>query len=395
MIRSTRIGALLGALLVGACGGGDPGGAPAAADPPATGTATPAAIAAAPAAERVEAVTVATGLRSPWSLSFLPEGDALVTEKGGTLRRVSRDGVVSGPIGGAPAVDADGQGGLLDLVPSPGFAADRTVFFAFAEPAGGGLARTAVARAVLGATALEQVRVIFRQQPAMPGDLHFGARLRFAPDGTLFVAMGERNARDRAQALDNHLGKVVRIDRDGGVPPDNPFVGRAGALPEIWSYGHRNVQGAAIEPGTGILWTTEHGPQGGDEVNRPARGGNHGWPVVSHGLEYGSTTPVGGATSRPDVVAPLHVWVPTSIAPSGLAFYDGDKVPAWRGDLLSGALAGRALVRLDVQDGRVVGEQRLLTTLGERIRDVKVGPDGWPYVITDSSDGRLLRVQVR
>lgn len=388
MPRLPSASALLAPLLLTACGGSSEP------PPPAADAAVAAPASVAPAAPRVTTETVATGLKSPWSFVFLPGGDALVAERGGTLRRVASDGRVSAPITGVPTVDADGQGGLLDLALSPTHATDRTLFFTFAEPAGGGLARTAVARAVLGATALEEVRVIFRQQPAAAGDQHFGARLRFAPDGTLFVTLGERNQRDRAQALDNHLGKVVRIDRNGAAPPDNPFVGVAGVLPEIWSYGHRNPQGAAIAPDTGRLWTTEHGPQGGDEVNTPTRGGNHGWPVVSHGTEYGTTTPVGGGTTRTDVVAPLHVWAPVSIAPSGLVFYDGDAVPAWRGDLLSGALAGRALVRLDVENGRVVGEQRLLTTLGERIRDVKVGPDGWVWLVTDATDGRLIRVRV-
>jgi glucose/arabinose dehydrogenase len=392
-----RTTALVAALLAAACGGsGDPAPtAPATAEQTGTPAATPAALTDVPAADAVEAVTVATGLRSPWGLVFLPDGHALVTEKAGTLRLVGPDGSVSAPIGGGPAVSSEGQGGLLDVTLSPTFATDRTIWFTFAEPAGTGLSRTAVGRAVLGRTSLEQVQVVFRQQPAMPGSLHYGARLRFAADGTLFVGLGERNERDRAQRLDNHLGKVVRIRTDGTAPPDNPFVGRTDALPEIWSYGHRNVQGATIDASTGALWLVEHGPRGGDEVNRPGPATNQGWPVVGYGLEYGTGAPVGEATTRADIAGPLHVWQPVSIAPSGMTFYTGDRIPQWRGDLLVGALAGRMLVRLDVQDGRVVGEQRLLTGLGERIRDVKVGPDGWPWLITDSPEGRLMRVQLR
>ena len=388
-----RAATSVAALLLAACSGPDePGATQTGGGGP---TATPMILVSEPAADAIEAVTVASGLRSPWGLAFLPDGRALVTEKAGTLRVVSTDGAVSAPIGGGPAVSSEGQGGLLDVTLSPSFATDRTIWFAFAEPADDGLSRTAVGRAVLGPASLEQVQVVFRQQPAMAGTLHYGARLRFAADGTLFVGLGDRNARDAAQRLDNHLGKVVRIRQDGTAPPDNPYIGRADALAEIWSYGHRNVQGAAIDDATGGLWIVEHGPRGGDEVNRPAAAGNHGWPVVGYGTEYGTDTPVGEATTRADVATPLHVWQPVSIAPSGMSFYTGDRIPQWRGDLLVGALAGRMLVRLDMQDGRVVGEQRLLTTLGERIRDVKVGPDGWPYLITDSPEGRLMRVRVR
>jgi glucose/arabinose dehydrogenase len=310
------------------------------------------------------------------------------------MRIVAADGTVSAPIGGAPAVDASGQGGLLDVKPSPAFATDATVFFSYAEPVAGGLARTAVARATLGATALSDVQVIFRQSPALAGGQHFGSRLVFAPDGTLFVGLGDRGDRDRAQQLDSHVGKLVRLRADGGVPADNPFVGRAGALPEIWSYGHRNIQGAALDA-TGTLWTGEHGPQGGDEINLPPKGANHGWPVITYGREYGSGAPIGQGTTRADVEPPRHHWVPTSIAPGGMTFHSGERVPAWRGDLFVGALVGRALVRLDVEGGRVVGEQRLLTALNERIRDVKQGPDGHLYLITDATDGRLMRVEVR
>jgi glucose/arabinose dehydrogenase len=404
-IRFTAPTLFVATLIAAACGGGGDASAPAAttapaAESPATATATATApsatvVAAAPAADQVVAKTVASGLRNPWGLAFLPDGRALVTEKAGTLRIVGADGSVSAPLAGVPTVFAEGQGGLLDVALSPDFARDATIFLSLAEAAGGGLARTAVVRAVLGDGAITSVTTLFRQSPAMPGSVHFGGRLAFAPDGTLFLGLGERGERDRAQALDNHLGKVVRIRADGGVPADNPFVGRADALPEIWSYGHRNVQGAAIEPSTGRLWTDEHGPQGGDEINTPAPGANHGWPVVSHGVEYGTALPIGEGTTRADVAPPLFWWVPTSIAPSGMSFYAGTRVPAWRGDLFAGALAGRALVRLVVRDGRVTGEQRLLTGLGERIRDVKSGPDGELYLLTDSVDGRLMRVELR
>jgi glucose/arabinose dehydrogenase len=397
-------GALLAAALaLSACGGSDSPvdpaagaaapAAPAGAGTPGAGGAVPAP---APAPEAVAATTVATGLKSPWSLTFLPDGRVLVTEREGTMRTVALDGTVSAPIAGVPAVATDGQGGLLDLKLSPDFATDATVYFSFAEPVDGGLARTAVARAVLGSAALSNVQVIYRQTPAVSGGLHFGSRLTFSADGRhLFVTLGERFQRDLAQGLDNSFGKIVRLNRDGSVPTDNPFVGRPGALPELWSYGHRNPQGAAIEPSTGLLWTGEHGPNGGDEINVPKAGANHGWPVITHGREYGSGLPIGEGATRADVEPSRHYWVPTSIAPSGMTFYDGTTVPGWKGDLFVGALAGRALVRLDVENGRVVGEQRLLTSLGERIRDVKPGPDGHLYLVTDNVDGRLMRVQVR
>lgn len=397
------------ALLAAACGGSTDGGGTGA-TPAGTSTATPASTSAtsasaapasaaptsaAPAAEKVTAVTIATGLRSPWSLAFLPDGRMLVTEKAGTFRVVAGNGTVSPPIGGAPAVASAGQGGLLDVVPSPDFARDATIFFSYAEPVAGGLARTAVARAVLGATSISAMQVIFRQQPAVAGGVHFGSRLAFATDGTLFVTLGDRDQPAHAQRLDSHLGKVVRIRPDGTVPPDNPLVGQAGALPEIWSFGHRNPQGAAIEPASGRLWTGEHGPRGGDEINRPAAGANHGWPVITYGRDYATGAPLGEGTTRADVAPPLHHWVPTSIAPAGMTFYASDRVPGWSGDLFVGALAGKALVRLDVADGRVVGEERLLSALDARIRDVKLGPDGALVIVTDAADGALMRVEVR
>lgn len=338
-------------------------------------------------------LTVAEGLQIPWSLTFLPDGRMLVSERPGRLRVVAADGSLSAPLEGLPRVHAQGQGGLLDLALSPDFARDRRLFFSYAEPTPRG-ARTAVASAVLDLDALrlEGLRVIFAQRDDPPGGNHWGARLVFARDGTLFATLGDRyTERARAQSLDNHFGKIVRLRPDGSVPPDNPFVGRAGALPEIWSYGHRNPQGAALHPATGALWTHEHGPQGGDEVNLGVAGGNHGWPVITHGREYGSGRPIGEGSTRADVVPPVHVWTP-SIAPSGMAFYTGDEFPAWRGSLFVGALRGQHLARLTLDSARVVAEERLLGELGSRIRDVRQGPDGRLYLL-DESRGRVLRLE--
>jgi glucose/arabinose dehydrogenase len=335
---------------------------------------------------------IARGLEAPWSLAFLPDGRMLVTERPGRLRIVAQDGAVSAPVSGVPEVQARGQGGLLDVVLGPSFASDRTVFFSFAQPTADG-ARTAVARARLDAQALRltDVKVIFAQNEAPAGNNHWGSRLAFGRDGNLFVTLGDRfNHRERAQALSSHLGKVVRIRPDGTVPPDNPFVGRAGALPEIWSFGHRNVQGAALHPDTGVLWTTEHGPQGGDEVNAVLAGRNYGWPEITYGREYVTGTKIGEGTERDDVEPPRLQWTP-SIAPSGACFYTGDAYPQWRGNLFVGALKYRLLVRLEVRDGKVVREERLLTGLGKRIRDVRQGPDGKLYLL-DDSDGRILRL---
>lgn len=338
---------------------------------------------------------VARGLEHPWSLAFLPDGRMLVTERPGRLRIVTADGRVSPPVAGVPQVHAVGQGGLLDVVPSPGFAGDRTIFLSFAQPVAGG-ARTAVARAELhadaGGASLRATTVIFAQKHAPGGGHHWGSRLVFARDGTLFVTLGDRNSqRDRAQDLDSHFGKIVRIRPDGSVPPDNPFVKTPGALPEIWSIGHRNLQGAALHPTTGVLWTHEHGPQGGDEVNVGKAGANYGWPVVTFGREYGTGTRIGEGSARAGIEPPLHQWTP-SIAPSGMAFYTGERFPAWRGSLFAGSLKFRMLSRLEFDGERFVREERLLEGLGERIRDVRQGPDGLIYLLTDSPNGRLLRL---
>lgn len=343
-------------------------------------------------AGNVKVVEVASGLQNPWSLAFLPDGRMLVTERPGRLRLVGADGTVSAPIEGVPTVHARGQGGLLDVALGPNFVEDGLIVFAYAEPTERG-ARTAVARARLDIEGLRlhDVRRIFAQDEDPSGNHHWGSRLVFAPDGTLFVTLGDRfHPRERAQALDSHLGKVVRITLDGGVPTDNPFATRAGARPEIWSYGHRNVQGAALHPQTGELWTHEHGPQGGDEVNRTRAGLNYGWPEVTYGREYVTGRKIGEAETRADVEPPVLQWTP-SIAPSGMAFYSGDVFPAWKGSLFVGSLKFQILARLELDGGRVVHEERLLGELGRRIRDVRQGPDGHLWLV-DETEGRILRL---
>ncbi|MBN8442637.1 MAG: PQQ-dependent sugar dehydrogenase [Thauera sp.] len=335
---------------------------------------------------------VAQGLEHPWSLAFLPDGRMLVTEREGRLRVVTAAGALSQPLGGVPRVHAVGQGGLLDVVLSPDYATDQRIYFSFAQPTDKG-ARTAVARARLNLEALklEDVQVIFTQRDDPSGGGHFGSRLVFARDGNLFVTLGDRyNHRDRAQDLGSHLGKVVRIRPDGGVPADNPFVRRAGALPEIWTYGHRNVQGAALNPATGVLWTHEHGPQGGDELNISRGGRNYGWPDITFGREYVTGFRIGEGTARADVEAPVKQWTP-SIAPSGMAFYTGDAVPSWKGNVFVGALKYQMLVRLVLDGDKVVREERLLADQGKRIRDVRQGPDGRLWLL-DDTDGRILRL---
>jgi len=342
------------------------------------------------AAVRVE--TVAGGLEHPWALAFLPDGRMLVTERPGHLRIVERDGRISEPLAGVPEVLARGQGGLLDVALDPRFADNRLVYLSYSEPGAGGAAGTAVARGRLGEGRLEDVRVIYQQQPKVRSSLHFGSRLVFARDGTLFVTQGDRGAyRDGAQDLSVGFGKIVRIKPDGSVPRDNPFVGRAGVRPEIWSYGHRNVQSAALHPKTGRLWTVEHGARGGDELNRPEAGKNYGWPVITYGIDYSGAT-IGEGTAKPGMEQPVYYWDPV-IAPSGMTFYTGDAFPDWKGSLLIGSLQPGLLVRLTLEDGKVAREERYLGELRERIRDVRQGPDGLLYLLTDSSDGRILRVR--
>jgi len=359
------------------------------------------AVRAQPAAGPMRAIPVAQGLENPWAVAFLPEGRFLVTERPGRLRVVEADGRLNPPVAGLPPVAAGGQGGLLDVVLDRGFASNRTLYFCFSEPAPAGAAgnSTALARARLSEdrTRLEDLRVIFSQRPKVASSLHFGCRIVEGmkdgrPDGTLFLALGERAQRMQdAQTLDNHHGKVVRVGKDGSVPKDNPFVGRAGALREIWSYGHRNPQGATLGP-DGRLWMHEHGPQGGDEINLPQPGRNYGWPVITFGEQYGGGPIGAGITANAGMEPPLHHWTP-SIAPSGMAFLTSDRYGvAWKGSLFVGSLKFQFLNRVEVAGGQVVREERLLTDLGERIRDVRQGPDGWLYVLTDNPKGRLLRL---
>ena len=341
----------------------------------------------------LEVVTIAEGLEHPWGLAFLPDGRALVTERPGRLRIVSMDGTLSPPLAGVPAVFAQGQGGLLDVALDPAFAGNQTIYLSYAEPGDGG-AGTAVARARLTPQGLADATVIFRQAPKLGGDSHFGSRLVFDRAGHLFVTSGDRMEWPNVQRLDRGQGKVFRIRPDGSVPPDNPFVDRDDALPEVWSYGHRNAQGAALHPATGELWAVEHGARGGDELNLVRAGRNYGWPEITLGVNYNGR-PIGtGRKSLPGMEQPVHHWTP-SIAPSGMAFYTADRFPAWKGSLFVGALAHQKLVRLTLDGERVAAEEHLLAERGDRIRAVAQGPDGYVYVLTDDDDGELLRVGLR
>ncbi len=338
----------------------------------------------------VRAVTVASGLSHPWGLAFLPGGRFLVTERDGRMRTISADGTLGAPLTGLPPIAADGQGGLLDVVLDPDFATTRVIWFSFSEPGEGGVG-TAVARARLDDTGLDSVRIVFRQFPKLGGGAHFGSRLVWSPDGHLFATTGDRRRGEMAQDLSRHQGKVVRLMRDGSVPADNPFAGRSDAKPEIWSYGHRNLQGAAINPATGRLWTVEHGSMGGDEVNIPRAGRNYGWPVISYGRDY-SGARIGEGTAKAGMEQPVHYWDP-SIAPSGMAFYTGDRYPGWKGSLFVGSLKFGLVSRLELDGERVVREERILEGLDRRIRDVRQGPDGYLYLLTDEGDGKVLRLE--
>ena len=336
---------------------------------------------------RIKVATLTSALEHPWGLAFLPDRRMLVTERPGRLRIVTPDGKVSAPLQGVPRVFASGQGGLLDVALDPNFASNRLVYLAYAEPGEGG-ASTAVGRARLGDSGLTDLKVIFSQWPKVSGGQHFGGRLVFTRDGKLFITTGDRGKFDPAQDLSSHIGKMIRINPDGSVPRDNPFVGRQGARPEIWSYGHRNAQGAALHPQTGVLWENEHGPRGGDEVNIPEAGKNYGWPLVSWGNHY-SGLPIAKPNTRPDLVDAVHQWTPV-IAASGMAFSTGDLLRAWRGNLLVGGLVSRGIVRLTLDGTKVRSEERI--GLGARVRDVRQGPDGAVYVLTDESDGKILRL---
>ncbi len=375
------------ALAMTACAQPAESGSPAAAAPAPTQVAD--------SGMRIE--TVASGLAHPWSVALLPEGGFLVTERPGRLRRIAADGALSAPLAGVPTVFAEGQGGLLDVVLDPGYASNRRIWLSFAEPGEADTAGTAVATATLGPDALSDVRVVYRQAPKLKGGAHFGSRIAFhGVDGNggghVFISQGERQERELSQQLDKLQGKLVRLNLDGSIPADNPFVGRAGVRPEIFSYGHRNMQGMATDPRTGTLWQNEHGPRGGDEINLPEAGKNYGWPVITHGINYsGLPIPEAVGKSAPGMEQPYHVWE-KSPGLSGMAFLTGMPSHPWNDSLFLGALAERNLIRLKLEGNRIVAEERLLADLGQRIRDVRVAADGSVYVLTDEDAGRLLRL---
>jgi glucose/arabinose dehydrogenase len=340
---------------------------------------------------------LAKDLEHPWAVEPLPGGDLLVTERPGRLRIVSAAGGLGQPIAGLPPVDAGGQGGLLDVALSPTFDSDRTIYWSYSEPRKGGNA-TSVARGVLSPDRrrLAEVKVIFRALPTYDGDKHFGSRLAFGPDGMLYITLGERSdapMRPQAQQLDSHMGKIVRISPDGSVPKDNPFVGQSNALPEIWSRGHRNIQAAAFDA-EGRLWEIEHGANGGDELNRVEKGKNYGWPVQAYGEEYSGSPIASAATAREGMEQPVYYWDPV-IAPSGAQFYSGDAFPAWKGNLFVGGMKDKKLVRLTLKNDRVTGEEHLLADRGQRVRDVRQGPDGALYIVTDEKSGELWKIAPR
>jgi aldose sugar dehydrogenase len=341
----------------------------------------------------LDVAVVAKDVKSGWAFEFLPDQRMLVTERQGNLRIVGKDGQLSAPLKGVPKVYFEGQGGLLDVALDPQFASNRTIYWSYAEPREDGNG-TALAKGVLSAdeSSVEKVQVIFRQMPTFKSNLHFGSRIVFTPDGKLFLALGERSvpeARVHSQDLDSHFGKVVRLNLDGTVPSDNPFVGRADAKPEIWSYGHRNIQAATLD-GAGKLWTIEHGPRGGDELNQPQPSHNYGWPVITYGIEYSGPKIGDGITQKEGLEQPVYYWDPV-IAPSGMIVYDGAMFPEWNGNIFVGGMASMKLVRLQLENGKVAGEEWLLRDQG-RIRDVRQGPDGSIYVLTEAADGAILRL---
>lgn len=340
-------------------------------------------------------VTVAEGLEMPWSIAFLPHGRMLVTERPGRMRIVDADGSLGEPLEGVPPVWAQGEGGLMDVALGPDFKHDQTLYWTYSEPSpSADGATTAVARGRLVGNRLAEVRVIFRQANEKSSDpTHFGSKLLFDRAGLLYVSLGDRGQRSEAQRLDSAHGKILRMRTDGTAPEDNPFVSTPGALPQIWSLGHRNVQGIALHPETGELWAHEHGPQGGDELNVIVRGGNYGWPVITYGTEYSTSAKIGEGTAKTGLEQPVTWWGPISVAPSGLTFLTSDRYPEWKGQLFAGNLRGQALLRLKLDGRQVVEQQRLVTGLLERIRDVRQGPDGWLYVTTKNPDGRIIRVE--
>lgn len=339
-------------------------------------------------------VTVASGLDNPWAVAFLPDGRLLVSERPGRLRLVAPDGTSSAPIDGLPPVWASGEGGLMDVVLDPEFVSNHTVFWTYSEPSpAADTASTAVARGTLSDGRLSDVRVIFRQATKLPGGEHFGSRLAFSPDGLLFVGLGDRGQRADAQDLRSAHGKILRMDREGRAPPDNPFVSTPEAVPQIWTIGHRNVQGLAFAP-DGTLWATEHGPQGGDELNVIVKGRNYGWPTITYGTEYTTSAPIGEGTSKAGMEQPVTWWGPTSNAPSGLVMLTSSRYPGWQGQLFGGTLQGaRAVLRMQVREGQVAEQQNLATGLLERVRDVRQGPDGWLYITTKNPEGRVIRLE--
>jgi glucose/arabinose dehydrogenase len=344
-----------------------------------------------------DVTVVARGLEHPWAVEPLPGGDLLVTEKPGRMRIISAKGEKGRPLAGVPKVDARGQGGLLDVTLSPRFESDRTVYWSYSEPRQGGNA-TSVARGVLSPdrSRLDQVRVIFRAMPTYDGTMHYGSRLAFGPDGSLYVTLGERSdkpMRPQAQRLDSDMGKIVRINPDGSIPKDNPFVGQSDARPEIWSLGHRNIQAAAFDP-QGRLWEVEHGANGGDELNLVQKGKNYGWAEVAYGIEYSGEVIPGAVTAKEGTEQPVYYWDPV-IAPSGMQFYTGDAFPAWKGSAFIGGMKDTKLVRLTLENDRVTGEEHLLKHRGQRVRDVRQGPDGALYIVTDQDNGELWKLAPR
>lgn len=340
----------------------------------------------------IRLVTLVTGLENPWSMAFLPDGRMLVTEREGRLRLIGADFKLQPkPIEGLPEIVARGQGGLFDVVLHPDYARNGWIYWAYNAPGPGGWG-TALARGQLQGHRMTNVQTLFSMVPKSRGSQHFGGRIVFDRQGMVYLSLGDRGEKERAQMLDDHAGSVIRLHDDGRIPTDNPFVGRAGVRPEKWTLGNRNIQGAALHPQTGLLWTHEHGPQGGDEVNVMRAGRNYGWPTITHGVNYGTGTSIGEGRSKPGMEPPLHVWTP-SVAPSGMAFVSGDKFPRWRGHLLVGALRGQMLLRLELHDEKVIREERLLQGLIGRIRDVRIGPDHLIYLLTDDTEGVLVRLE--